>query len=70
MSKHVFKAVRPHDVHKRLSENYENDYDYQEYNDMKPVASITSLNTRDAEYEEYRDNVCRQSISVDCFHPK
>ena len=65
-SKHAFKAVRPHNVHTKLSENYENDYDYQEYNDMKPVASITSLNTREAEYEEYRDNVCQGEVNT--FH--
>lgn len=56
-TKQGFKAVRPHTIY--TSNSFENDYDYQEYNDMKPVASVSGLNTREAENDEYSDDVCR-----------
>ena len=59
-----FKAVRPHTVYTTLSDSFENDYDYQEYNDIKPVVSVSSLNTREAENEEYSDNVCRGEVII------
>ena len=59
------KAVRPHTVHHtKLSDSFENDYDYQEYHDIKPIEAVSSLNTREAENEEYSDNVCRGEVIV------
>ena len=60
--------MRPHTVYTTLSDSFENDYDYQEYNDIKPVVSVSSLNTREAENEGYSDNVCRGEVTIFKLH--
>lgn len=70
-TKQAFKAVRPHITYTKLADSFGNDYDYQdyqEYNDLKPMASVSNLNTREAENDEYSDDVCRPERVRICEH--